>query len=243
MLNVIGAITLTLISAALAGTLIFAGFREPASRIRASIVAAMWFAVVTALAGFGVYSGSPQIGLPAFGLSVAFPLIAGIVAVTRSRGVRAVAHGISMPLLVGVNAGRVLGVLFLVLLAAGKLPPTFARSAGWGDIGVGVLALPVAWAIHRRVAGWGWIAGLWNLYGLADLITAVSLGIGSVAGSPLRFVFEPTSSAAVTTLPWALIPAFLVPIYLFTHLLVFAQLATGASAHAPRGVLREVPAR
>jgi hypothetical protein len=56
---------------------------------------------------------------------------------------------------VAVNVGRVLGAFFVVLLAEGRLPRTFATSAGWGDIAVVVLAVPMAFAVHRRTAGWG----------------------------------------------------------------------------------------
>ena len=56
---------------------------------------------------------------------------------------------IPLPALVAVNAIRILGVIFVMLHAAGKLPAPFAPSAGWGDIFVGVTALPVAWAMLR----------------------------------------------------------------------------------------------
>jgi hypothetical protein len=39
-----------------------------------------------------------------------------------------------LAVLVAIHAGRVLGVFFLLLLAAGRLPPTFAMVAGWGDL-------------------------------------------------------------------------------------------------------------
>jgi hypothetical protein len=130
-------------------------------------------------------------------------------------------------------------VLFLLLLAAHQLPPTFARSAGWGDILIGVLALPIAWAIERRARGWWWATLIWSVFATGDLISAVSLGVGSIAGSPVRFVFESVSSGAVTTLPWALIPVYLVPIYLFTLIAVFGRLAE--SARERHGAMRPAP--
>ena len=48
---------------------------------------------------------------------------------------------------------------------AGRLPAPFAPSAGWGDVLVGVLALPVALMAARRAAGWRPIALLWNIVG------------------------------------------------------------------------------
>jgi len=45
-------------------------------------------------------------------------------------------------LFVGVHTVRLLGVTFVVLYAAHRLPAPFAPVAGWGDIFVGVTAAP-----------------------------------------------------------------------------------------------------
>jgi hypothetical protein len=52
-------------------------------------------------------------------------------------------------LLVGVHTVRLLGVSFIILFAAGRLPAPFAPVAGWGDIFVGATAIPVAWLVYR----------------------------------------------------------------------------------------------
>jgi hypothetical protein len=57
------------------------------------------------------------------------------------------------------------------------------------------------------------------------LLSAVTLGIGSAPNSPVRFIFERPDSGAIASLPWVLIPGILVPLYLLTHLAIFAQLA------------------
>jgi hypothetical protein len=155
-----------------------------------------------------------------------------------SQSARAFAHGYDPAVLIAANAGRLIGAFFLALYAAGRLPATFARSAGWGDIAVGALAIPLAWAVHRRAPGWRILALAWNTLGMADLITAVTLGVGSTSDSPLRFIFERPDSSAVTALPWVLIPGFLVPLYLMVHIAIFAQLA-----HRARSVDRLPVAR
>jgi hypothetical protein len=93
------------------------------------------------------------------------------------------------------------GVFTHVGPATGRLPPTFALTAGWGDIFVAATALPLAWAIHRRAAGWRPLALAWNAVAALDLVVAVSLGIGSAPDSPVRFIFESPDSGAATTLP------------------------------------------
>jgi hypothetical protein len=66
--------------------------------------------------------------------------------------------------------------------------------------------------------------------GFADLVTAVTLGIGSAPDSPVRFIYETPNSGAVASLPWVLIPAVLVPVYLITHLAIFVQLMRTTAA-------------
>jgi len=56
------------------------------------------------------------------------------------------------------------------------------------------------------------------------LIAAVTLGVLSANGSPLQLISAGAGSAAIQDLPWALVPAVLVPFFLITHGIVFAQL-------------------
>jgi hypothetical protein len=43
------------------------------------------------------------------------------------------AFGFPPPLLIGLNAGRVFGVFFLLLAATGRMGGPFPFSAGWGE--------------------------------------------------------------------------------------------------------------
>jgi hypothetical protein len=76
---------------------------------------------------------------------------------------------------------------------------------------------------------------------MADLLAAVTLGVGSAPGSLVRFNFEAPGSGAIVAFPWVLIPAFFVPLFLLTHIAVFAGLA--ASAHAPGSESRPLSGR
>ena len=67
------------------------------------------------------------------------------------------------------------------------------------------------------------ITGAWNLLGMADLVTAVTLGVGSAPGSMVRFIYETPGSGAIVTFPWVLVPAFFVPLYLLVHIGIFAS--------------------
>lgn len=237
MLDIVASIALTLLAVLIPFTVISASPAGRAQWRRLGIALAGWFAVVTILgaAGFFLPEGG---GTPAIGLAVALPVIAGIIAFRGSAVVRALAYDVPLEWLAAVHVGRLLGVFFLLLYASGRLPPTFALTAGWGDVGVAAMALPVAWYIHRRAAGWRTATLAWNTAGLADLLLAVTLGIGSAPDSPIRFIFEVPNSGMVTSLPWLMIPAFLVPLYLLTHLAIFARLPVQG---ADRAVASRVP--
>jgi hypothetical protein len=234
MLDVIGTILLTGFAVFLAVTLIPRFDGHGVTRSRVTVGLSAWFILAAALGATGAFA-SPALPVGvALGIAVFAPVILGGGLVARTRG-----HGIPLPTLVGIHAGRVLGVAFLLLYSAGRLPYTFAHAAGWGDIAVGVLAIPVMWAIQRRATGWKWITAAWNTLGMADLLLAVTLGVGSAPGSLVRFNFEAPGSGAIVAFPWVLIPAFFVPLFLLTHIAVFANLA--ASERTARDASRPMP--
>jgi hypothetical protein len=211
--------TLTALAILCFGTLALAGAGDRAWRGRLVGIGVAWLVAIVALAGLGLFSRTGQFGIIALGAVVLAPIIVGGIALARSRRVRLFATGIRWR-----SGGRsrraVGGGFFLALHQAGRLPPTFALTAGYGDLFIGLTALPLTWAIHRRVNGWQRLALAWNALGALDLVTALSLGIGSAAGSPLRFIFETPDSGAVGVLPWALIPGLLVPLYMLTHVAI-----------------------
>ncbi len=232
-MDIVAAIALTSLALIVPGALIRASPLEGVTAWRLAVAVGAWFAGVTTLASVGLFSGTSSVGTPAIGLAVAAPVVLGVVGAARGSALRALAFGVPLALLIAVHAGRLLGAFFLLLQAEGRLPRTFAAGAGWGDIAVAALALPLAWVVHRRIAGWWTAALLWNTLGFLDLVGAVTLGVGSAPGSPFRFIHEHPGSGAMGTLPWVLIPGFLVPIYLLTHLAVFARLARAREAIAP----------
>ena len=118
-------------------------------------------------------------------------------------------------------------------LRRGDLPAPFAPSAGWGDIFVGAAALPLAWSIirfGRRVAP---LVFAWSVIGIADLVNAIALGALSAPG-PLQAFAGPPTSAIMTTLPWLIVPGFLVPCLMFIHVVIFARLAGAEASVAGR---------
>jgi len=143
---------------------------------------------------------------------------------------------IPLPALIAVHGLRVLGVSFLLLHSMQRLPAPFAPVAGWGDIFVGATAGPVAWMAARAGGRARGLVLAWNAVGLLDLVAAVGLGATSSPG-PLRLFMEPPGSPIMTTLPWIVIPCFLVPSLAALHIAIFRRLSRAAS-----GVIRSAPA-
>ena len=199
-------------------------------RLTVAGMAGAWVGLASGLGAAGKFAFDSAQPVPLIGVLFAVPLLAaGALALTSPKA-RARLLAIPTHVLVGLNAMRVLGVLFLFLAAAGRLSGPFPFFAGLGDILTGVLAVPLALRLAR---GTGFSAAgvrAWNVFGALDLVTAVTLGITSATGSPLQLLHVGVGSEAMWSLPFCLVPTVLVPFYLITHGIIAAQL------RVPRGL-------
>jgi hypothetical protein len=125
MIDIFGAIFLTSLFAVFVGVLMTADSFGSSGRVRFAVVAAIWFFSVGILAGLGVFL-VPGTGTLAVGAAVFMPVGGALVAAAGSAQFRHLVLNIPMPALVAVHAGRILGVFFLLLLSAGRLPWTFS---------------------------------------------------------------------------------------------------------------------
>src|SRR5258708_33653286 len=115
-----------------------------------------------------------------------------------------------------VHSWRIAGFTFLALYAAGLLPGVFALPAGWGDIAIGATAPLAALKLANFSRRRGFI--LWQILGIFDLVTAVTLGTTARWISP-----NEVATALMTVLPLSLIPTFAVPLFIVLHVLCIAQ--------------------
>lgn len=184
-----------------------------------------WISLVVATVLSGAVAGSPVVLLVFFLL----PLVAAGLAAAFVAS-RSAMMAIPAPLIIGVNAMRVLGIFMLLAALDGRMTGPFPWSAGIGDIITGLFALPVARIAARNPRDIRILQ--WNIFGALDLIVAVTLGITSNNGSPLQLIHAGVGASAMTTLPWTLIPMVLVPTYLIGHALVFAHLRAAAPARS-----------
>ena len=198
-------------------------------RLGVALAVGVWIGLAAAFASSGLLAVAQP--FPLIGAFVMLPLAATAALAAISPAWRTALIGLPMPLLVGLNIGRLLGVFFLLLAADGRLGGPFPYSAGWGDIIVGALALPALWLASRPVPQAPGFLAAWNIFGALDLIVAVALGVTSGPESPFR-LFEAGNASLVQGMPWSFIPIVLVPFYLIVHAILFVQLRQAARVGA-----------
>ena len=139
---------------------------------RTTIVLLLWAAGAVSLAA------AVPLSFPVFLPMAAVPIALGTIAALRPALSELLAH-VRLAPLIAVQVYRNAGAIFLYLFyATGSLSWGFARNAGWGDVATGVLALPVAWMVWRRMPLAPAAVVLWCLLGIADLIVApISAGL------------------------------------------------------------------
>jgi hypothetical protein len=174
-----------------------------------------WFLLAVALAAAGAYRGGPH-SLPTIQYGLFVPVVAGVVLLWRSAAFRRLIDAVPQHLLVGVQVYRALGVVFLILLAMGRLPGLFAWPAGTGDLLVGLLAPVVAVAYLRSPRESGGLVWVWNVIGLADLAVALSTGFLTSPSPVQQFALEAPNDL-IGAFPLILVPTFLVPLCIVLH--------------------------
>ena len=124
--------------------------------------------------------------------------------------------------LVLLHVTRFVGFYFLLLYHRGELPYEFAVPGGWGDILVAALALlvvfwPMSDALRRRALT------IWNVIGFVDILMVVITAGRIGLATPWRML-------ALTVLPLSLLPTFLVPLIIATHVIIYLRLRRESTA-------------
>jgi hypothetical protein len=127
------------------------------------------------------------------------------------------ALSVDLRAIVLVHVSRLVGIYFLVLYARGELPYAFAVPGGWGDIAVASTAGAICLFARPGVGPRRGVILAWNIFGLADIVLVV-------ATAARLWLADPDSMRALRELPLSLLPTFLVPIIIATHVIIFARL-------------------
>src|SRR6516162_5331424 len=219
-------IVIVIIVQAVSSTLAWLGFyfgirALPGARARQSrwiigsaVVAAAWLVGVFLLGAAGNDVLPPRMALVA-------TLLLGYL-LLLSPTFRRVVAAVPQHWLIGIQAFRILGAVWLVRYLTGGLPGLFALPAGIGDVATGLLALFVAYAWYSGKPYARSAAIAWNLFGMADLVNAVVLA-GLTNGGAGNIVF-----------PLVLIPTYGVPRAFLIHSYSLIGLLRNTSQQAPR---------
>lgn len=190
------------------------------SRARATVFAVGWGAWIVAsaiLADHDVYRQSAVTLRPWIPIAVGGAMLVALLAGTQA--------DITVAGLVWPHMFRVIGAVFLIALALGKMPAVFSLPAGLGDVAVGISAPFIA----RRLARGDRTGAVWfNALGLLDL--AVALSIGFLAGiGPAQVLDVSPSTAEIALLPLVLIPTTAVPLAIALHVTALVRLRRGSA--------------
>jgi hypothetical protein len=173
----------------------------------------IWFLVALAAGATGLvarlHPPLPQVVL--FGLT-----ILALVATVAVPSVKAWVRALPLESFVALHLSRFVGVYFLVLYGRGLLPFDFAVIGGWGDIVIATCALALL-VLAQPMANRPKLVFAWNALGLLDILFVV-LTAARMADR------DPHSMGWLLVLPLSLLPTFLVPLIIASHILIFARL-------------------
>jgi hypothetical protein len=191
------------------------------------LIVTAWLVAALVASYLGVLSLWPP---PYPQLVLAGLVLVQMAAVAISRRFRAWLMAVPVDALVALHVSRFVGAYFLVLHAQGRLPWAFAVPGGWGDIAVatGALVLVLLRRIGRPAPHAAYT--VWNVLGLLDIL-------GVVATAVRHALADPASMRPLVELPLSLLPSFLVPLIIFTHLVLLVRVRSTdvVSPHARRG--------
>jgi hypothetical protein len=192
-----------------------------------------WLIAAVLLGAVGVYHANSS-DVPTIQYGILAPIVIGAWLVWRSETAKRIIHAVPQQWLVGVQLYRALGVIFLILYAAGKLPGLFAFPAGMGDIAIGLLAPIVGLAYARTPRKAASAVAAWNVLGILDLAMAVGTGFATAPSLFQPIEVQPTSEL-MTLLPLVLIPTYLVPLSIVLHFASLSKLHREAVASEGHG--------
>lgn len=174
-----------------------------------------WLALTAALGAHGLLGAPRFLVLPATTLT-ALVVLSRTAALRRLRDVLP-PHWppLAQSFRVGVE------LLLFALFVAGRAPEQVTFEGRNADVLVGLTGPLVAWLVASgRLSARGLVA--WNVASLAVLLNTV-LTVASSAPGPLRLDWGGAPFAELTGWPLVWLPAFLVPVAVFLHVLSLRQ--------------------
>jgi hypothetical protein len=190
--------------------------KERKSGVVLSVTLAVWLVVAIAVSAAGALRHASPLMIPVIILALS---TLALVACWKLSPIREWVGAVELRWLVLLHVTRFIGLYFLVASNRGQIPEEWAVPAGIGDsvIAAGALLIFLA-GISQRVP-----LLLWNTLGLVDIVfvilSAMRLGLR-----------DPSATIFLRELPLSLLPTFLVPLIVATHLLIFARISRRVAA-------------
>jgi len=183
----------------------------------------IWFAFALLMGVEHRFDAGPNKPPLAFGLTLLAPIVFFVAAYQRRGAIWQFCQSLDLRFVVAVHFWRVMALDFLLCAASGTLPIGFALPAGLGDILTGLAAIPLAFALSHGTPGTRKKFVAWNIFGLLDLLVAVSMGILHSGSSLGLLAGSGPTTQLMTELPRSMVPTFLVPMFMLLHMLGLAR--------------------
>ncbi|HEX7918340.1 MAG TPA: hypothetical protein VF454_03005 [Gemmatimonadales bacterium] len=186
----------------------------PANRLAPALLL-VWGLAATAFVGMGMLPRMPVYPPVFVGLGILLCLIFLVFV----PGFAAWMKTVDIRWILAFHLVRFVGIYFLILASQGRLELLFARSAGIGDIitAVGAVLLLLVPALREgKALLW------WNLFGFADILLVVFNAARVVLTTPEQF-------REFFHLPLGILPTFVVPVIIVSHVVVFFRLRRAAA--------------
>ena len=182
----------------------------------------LWAAVAWSAAINGVFrTGYSQ--LPLLPAAIFLPVIIGAPLLLLSKRVGQLLDATPTTWLVALQLYRVVGSQWLAYWLLGLLPGLWALPAGTGDVLTGLFAVTAAIALATGTVEGRKAAILWNIFGIADFVVAVTLGMIITPG-PFQLIVPDGPNVGLDGYPNVLTPSFVVPSSILLHALSLRQL-------------------
>ena len=184
-----------------------------ASKTKLALLLAGWYGLAYLVAANDLLEPNvTTFGVPNVAVAIFLPVVFGVAMLFRpgfSRNVDAV----PVAWFAGFHALRaIFGIFFLAIYEMGALPAAVALDGGYGDIAAGVFGALAAFLIvlKARPAVTRTALAVFSLVGLLDFTIIIYLALTTL---------EPDAPFAAFY-PFMLIPAFVVPLFMLTHIYV-----------------------
>jgi len=178
------------------------------------IILVIWFFISLFLSFTGKVS---EIPFPFPQIALFTLVIFQLVLFNSLKNLKEWIYSINIKCLIAVHLTRFVGIYFLILYSQNQLPYDFAVKGGIGDIFIATTALLILVFVSSKNQIRDKIYLIWNTVGILDIlfvvVTAARIGLHS-----------PESIENLLKLPLSLLPTFLVPIIIFTHIVIYVRL-------------------